>query len=437
VTVTIVGDLDPDLAWDGSGFYGGIEFAPDQPVPLGLRGAATAVCGDPIQGWRILRDPLGINKLFWTQSAGGDVHIAARPHRLIGAGDEFESIRAVPRGVVFDVTSRGRATTSLLPKGWTRNEPSSDGDWQRAARAIRTTLDLYLSAIAGASAQRVFVCLSGGLDSTGIAVLAREHFPGAVFVSFDLSGPGRQSSEDRSVARRVAADLALPLLEVDVTVDELLENLDLVLREGIDWRGFNVHAALVNAAIAAGIRAEIGDASPALVLTGDLANEFLADYSPETFRGVTHYALPKLPPWELRASLVRGLDTSHREVGIFTAWGLTVVQPYAVAVDHYLALSAGFLADDDRKRRLCAAIFGRTLPDYVLARPKVRAQVGGRDGGVLAACIDSGVDDQRLRTRFAALHRTNVDSLDRFIRAGLYRSGLPSLMLESRIDANQ
>ncbi len=42
-----------------------------------------------------------------------------------------------------------------------------------------------------------------------------------------------------------------------MTPDELLEPLDVVLREGIDWRDFNVHAALVNAALAR----EIADAA--------------------------------------------------------------------------------------------------------------------------------------------------------------------------------
>ena len=44
-----------------------------------------------------------------------------------------------------------------------------------AARRIRSTLNRYLTALAAAHAgERVFVCLSGGLDSSGIAALASE-----------------------------------------------------------------------------------------------------------------------------------------------------------------------------------------------------------------------------------------------------------------------
>ena len=76
------------------------------------------------------------------------------------------------------------------------------------------------------------MCLSGGLDSTGIAVLVREHFRNAVAVSFDLQRPGGRVSEDRRVAERLARDLDLPLLEADATEDQLFELLDTVLTGG-------------------------------------------------------------------------------------------------------------------------------------------------------------------------------------------------------------
>jgi len=98
-----------------------------------------------------------------------------------------------------------------------------------------------------------FVCLSGGLDSTGIAVLVREHFRNVVAVGFDLQRPDGRMSEDRQVAERLARDLDLPLLEADVTEDRLFDMLDTVLVEGIDWRDFNVHAGLVNAVLAQAI----------------------------------------------------------------------------------------------------------------------------------------------------------------------------------------
>jgi asparagine synthetase B (glutamine-hydrolysing) len=429
--IQVVGDLDATFAWDGARLYQRTDLAPGRQVSV-LRGAAATVSASPQRDrWRIVRDPLGLNKLFWAPGPGGDVSFAARPWRLIESGHELDEISAVPRGLVLDLGRGARepASGSLVPEAWSNPQP--DGvDVETAGRRIRDQLDRYLGAIAaGRRESPVFVCLSGGIDSSGIAALVADHFPDAVAVSFDLERRGGAASEDRRVAGRVARDLRLPLLEASATGNDLLEPLDTVLREGIDWRDFNVHAALVNAALARAIAgaADSSDGRP-LIFTGDLANEFLVDYQPERYRGETYYALPRIPPLALRSLLVRGLDTSHREVGIFAAWSLALIQPYAVAVDTYMRLPEAFLREPDRKQRLSSACFGKAVPSYVLARGKARAQVGGAhaEGGVLAVCVDRGIDAAALRRRFAELHgASDGRSLDRFIRAGLYRAAPP------------
>ena len=222
----------------------------------------------------------------------------------------------------------------------------------------------------------------------------------------------------------VSKELGIPLLEASVTEAELLDRLDAVLIEGIDWRDFNVHAALVNAALADAIA---GMSEDAIVLTGDLANEFLVDYEPESIGGQVYYRLPRLAPRALRASLVRGLDTCHREIGIFVARGLTLVQPYAAAVDSYLSLPEGFLRREDRKTHLCRIVFGSLVPERVYGRKKVRAQIGSTSGtGVLGLCLDRGIDGEWLHRRFCLLHRIDVAEADRFMRGGRYRSAIPA-----------
>ncbi len=87
---------------------------------------------------------------------------------------------------------------------------------------------------------------------------------------------------------------------------------------------------------------------------------------------------------------MRGLDTSHREVGVFAAWDLSLVQPYAVAVDAYMLLPEKFLRLADRKDRLCRATFGEGVPDYVFTRPKTRAQVGDEHERGCSRCASTG-----------------------------------------------
>lgn len=434
----LIGPLDPNFAWDGYTLYDQSDFRVELDPPYGLRGAAASVQSGADGTWRILRDPLGINKLFWARDGArngdGDVAVAARPRRLVDEGWPFEHVRAVPYGCVLDLRPDAPAPVwrSLVPDAWFSADRAGEDGIEAIGRRIRVVLDRYLAALAAAyPAAQVFVCLSGGLDSSGIAALARRHFTDAVAVSFDLTRPGGRTSEDRRTAEFLARDLDLPLLDVTVTEEELLGKLDTVLVEGIDWRDFNVHAGLVNAALADAVRRAArhhgGDGST-IVLTGDLVNEFLVDYHPETYRGGTYYGLPRLSHGALRTSLVRGLDTSHREVGVFGAWGLPVVQPYAAAVDEYLALSGRLLALQNRKQQLCRAVFGRLIPEYVYARPKARAQVGDSDtgDGVLATCVDRGLDSVWLRQRFSELHGvTDPGALDRFMRAGRYRSAAP------------
>lgn len=435
--VRLLGSLDPNAGWAGGALLDGNGGDPLAPVPQALRGAYASV---DVAGAtaRLVRDPLGLGKLFW--APGGDwVLVSARPHHLVGAGCRFAAIRAVPPGAVIHLD---------LATGDEHVEPLDDPARhagavecvETLAERIRDTLHDYCAALAAAHPRApVFVCLSGGLDSAGIAVLARAHFSDVTAVSFDLDRGDAPPSADRRGAERLAADLGLALLAVTVTEEELLEGLDMALLEGIDWRDFNVHAALVNVALGRGIAAHAAARgttpapdSPApaapLVLTGDLANEFICDYHAETYGGRTYYALPRLPPATLQRTLVRGVETSHRETGPFAAWGLRLIQPYAPAVDHYLALPETLLADPTRKERLCSLIFAGAIPDHVYTRPKTRAQIGDPAGrGVLAVCIDRGIDQAWLRRRFAELHRV-VDPtlLERFIRGGRYRSGVPA-----------
>jgi hypothetical protein len=102
-SVRVLGRLDPNFAWDGSRLYDRSDFRPGNDLPVDLRGAAASVEGGLSSVWRLLRDPLGINKLFWAEDAEGDILVAARPYLLVEAGHRFEEIRAIPSGSVVDL----------------------------------------------------------------------------------------------------------------------------------------------------------------------------------------------------------------------------------------------------------------------------------------------------------------------------------------------
>ena len=319
-----------------------------------------------------------------------------------------------------------RPPARLVPDG--RWSPRLEIEVEAAGREIREVLDRYLSAIATQHpGARAFVCLSGGLDSSGIARSSR----------ITSRTPSRSASTWRSGAAEGARTGARPSTGARSgpaagrghcharRATRLARHR---AREGIDWRDFNVHAALVNAALAAAIAdaAEVAGAAAGL------------HWRPG--ERVPRRLPPRALPWgrpTIAASartgcappiLVRGLDTCHREVGVFGAWHLPLIQPYAVAVDTYCGFptpsSGSPTARSAFARRSSATPPGLRLPPQGSRTGWRRGQAGG----VLAACVDRGVDADALRRRFAELHGVADDrSLDRFIRAGGYRARAPSI----------
>jgi asparagine synthetase B (glutamine-hydrolysing) len=406
----LIDQPDAFFSWDGTAFHSTLPPGPAEGAFAGLDAPNN----------RLVRDPLGLGKLFWAP-ASGTVHLASRLSALTSRGHPLAACRAFPANTAVSYAG-----------GVPKVEPVVAGDDEHdvpvetLARRIHDNTARYIEAILRERTGPAVVCLSGGLDSTAVAALVREVRPDAVAITFDLA---RQHSDDSDAAARAARHLGLNLETAVHTPDALFELLDMVLVEGIDWRDFNVHAGLVNAGLGLSIAALLGDrCGTATVFTGDLVNELLADYHSETYDGREYYRLPRLPLPALRTTLVRGLETGHREIGVFGHFGLRVVQPYAAARPDFLRLPEELLGTGPGKATLYRLMFGDTLPPSAYGRPKTRAQVGSADRGqgVLAACIDAGYDADRLALRFAQLHGLDDPrDLTGFLRGGRTRTAIP------------
>ena len=378
----------------------------------------------------LARDLLGINKLFFAVGPDGTVESANYWIELIGRGHAAEAIWSVPAGHVVVVAPEPRALT-LTRYAELEFDDSEGGDARSLAthsRRIERRLTSVFRRIGDAVRGRpLYVSLSGGLDSTTVAVLTGEMLGEFTAVSFAVDdGTGGPGSEDLAYATRVAADLGVRLEPVLATPDDVLGLLDTALVYGQDWRDFNVHCALVNAAIGRAIRTRhAAGAGPApLLLTGDVMNELVADYTPVSYGGRDHYHLPRLSPGRLRRFLVAGLDAGDREVGVLRHYGVDVVQPYAMCADAYAALPPAIVESPQAKQRLVRAVMGDRVPGYVYERPKTRAQAGGSTTirGTLSVLVDRGIDGNWLARRFAELCAIDPTWLPQFIRGGHYRS---------------
>ena len=92
---------------------------------------------------------------------------------------------------------------------------------------------------------------------------------------------------------------------------------------------------------------------------------------------------------------MRGLDAGDREIGVFNAFGLRVCQPYSSVSDDYISIPGKYLEMPDSKMMLNSHLLPVSLIDKV-GKAKVRAQVGGKDGGVLGAFHRIGLQEKDL-----------------------------------------
>jgi asparagine synthetase B (glutamine-hydrolysing) len=373
----------------------------------------------------LVRDALGVNKLFFAVGADGQVASSNFMAALVAQGHPLQAISSVPSGHVLSIEPGARAF-ELRPHT-TISFAGGDGQSLEACAArFRDALTAAFRQIAAVAAGRsTYVTLSGGLDSTVIAAMACEHLVRPVGLTFvvaeDRSAATQQS--DLWHATRVAEHFGIELEVIEVAAEQLVAHLDDVLLFGQDHRDFNVHCGLVNDAVARWLAARHEGGARPLVLTGDGMNELVADYTPVRHRGHRYYDLPELPPDQLRRFLVAGLDSGDREVGIFAARGSDVIQPYLMCAQAVAALPGRYLQSDAAKQELVRSFMGDRVPRHVYERPKVRAQVAssGEVRGTLAALSARGIDADVLTRRFAALLRAPEHDVRNLIRGGLYR----------------
>lgn len=377
----------------------------------------------------LVRDRLGVNKLFFALD-GERVRSSNYIVDLVGEGHPLERIFSVPMGCAMTIRPSSRHLELAHHASLDFAAPGGEeASLETCAERIRARLETVFERLGQVLSGRcVFVTLSGGLDSTTIAALARRHLGSFTAVTFAMADPrtGTGASDDLDFARLVADRLGVPIETVSATGADVAAFVDLALLYGQDWRDFNVHCAVVNAVIADHLARRYGTdpAGRPVVLTGDVMNELMADYAPVTLDERTYYRLPRLPLDRLRRHLVAGLDAGDREVGVFARFGIDVIQPYALVADAYAALPSSRVEGEQAKQRLARAVMGDAIPEEIYERPKVRAQIGGDDGagGTLRALLDAGVTRERLRARFAELLGCSAAARDRLIRAGFYRS---------------
>jgi asparagine synthetase B (glutamine-hydrolysing) len=310
-----------------------------------------------------------------------------------------------------------------------------DLEWFR--RKVAGTLDAAMLWLKSTFPNTSFaISLSGGLDSSVVASLAKKNLKSVVAVCFSLlserdakawlEGVAPEKlesvSEDFLSAFEVAKALDMPFFPIFRTSSTVLSAVRNAAKLCQDWRDFNVHCAVVNLFLAQDLRALFPDRK-VVVLTGDLMNEFICDYHEEVIDGTVYYPQPRVPIENRRRFFIRGLDAGDREIGVFYAYGLPVCQVFSTVAEHYLRVPGEVLSHPEIKETLNGHLLAPILRDKV-SKSKRRAQVGGVNGGILGIFHRLGLDQHRLKEMWIdslPVHMRGDKPLD-IIQFGRYRT---------------
>jgi asparagine synthetase B (glutamine-hydrolysing) len=400
-----------------------------RPLPCGQYAFAVAR-GNSI---RLARDPIGCNKLFFGLNGEGQLVAGNRAVQVWHRGVALAAIGSCPPGHVLEVSRGGvRDLGGSDVSGIAPDLGLSVADFSAESRAILDQAFTWLaSEFKGC---RFVVCLSGGLDSSLVASFAATHLSNVAAASFTYLDRGDlqrlalgapttelEVSEDFRCAAAVATALEMPFLPVVRSREAVADAVRSSVQLCQDWRDFNVHCATVNLFLAQDIRAAF-PGEKVVVLTGDLMNEYVCDYSEERVGNTVYYKIPRIPMDKRRRYFVRGLDAGDREIGVFSAYGLVACQPFAVLAERYIRIPAPLLEQPDLKW----ALNGPLLAPQVMAhvnRAKTRAQVGGKDLGTLGLYHQLGIGEDQLRRAWQDQFPTErPETCDEFIQFGRYKA---------------
>lgn len=380
----------------------------------------------------LIRDRLGINKLFYHLDKASQVLTVANfVSELADSVQDFNGIFSVPPGFYLKIHSVTGGKELINYYDISRVESCSLElfDFKRFAEQTRASLtNLFESLNRKYKGSRFVVCLSGGLDSSIVASFAKRFLDSVVATTFTYGSPEKSSkgasvSEDFSAASKIATTLQLPFIPIVKEKHLDLETLDEILLRCQDWRDFNVHCAWLNYQIGKEIRLQFPD-EHLIFLTGDLMNEFVADYTPVVYKDTTYYPQPKISRDRFRRFLIYGLDTSDREVGIFHHWNITTIQPFSILAESYLSIPEEVIQLSNCKELLNLPLVSDSNIETLVVKTKVRAQVGGSNGGTLGLFHDSKLTQSKLKERWDSLFARNTRGVDTlpFIISGRYRS---------------
>jgi asparagine synthase (glutamine-hydrolysing) len=358
--------LRQQAVWDG-----GRPPLPD-PAALEQEREPFALAAARPDGLFLARDPLGVGPLYYGRTDDGALCFASEVKALL---EVTQDVREFPPGTWYDGQEGFRAFSGV------ERCPVLSRDVGEIASGLRLRLE---QAVCRRVSSQVMGCwLSGGLDSSAMAALARAHVPRLHTFAAGLPG-----APDLGFARQVADFLDTEHHQVVVTLDELLAVLPEVIYHLESFDALLVRSSVTNYLVGKVAADYVG-----VVFSGEGGDELFAGYA----------YLRELSPEQLPAELVditgrlhnTALQRVDRSAG---AHGLVAHVPfldsdvveYAMHIPPQLKLRRDGAATEKwilRQSLLDA------LPDEVLWRRKAKFWQGAGVGELLAQYAEEQISD--------------------------------------------
>ena len=321
-------------------------------------------------GGRVIaaRDPIGIKPLYIGRR-GDALYLASEIKALVGRVDTLEEF---PPGHLFD-------DGADMERYYTVPEPRCElMDPEETAALVRDTLERAVVKRLRSDVP-LGAFLSGGLDSSIIAALARRHLD-----TLHTFAVGLEGSEDLDAARRVAEHIGSKHHETIIRPDELVRELPTIL-----YHLESYDQDLVRSAAPTWFVARMASQTVKVVLTGEGADELFAGYA---------YYKNYADRSEMHRELHRSITTMHninlqRVDRMTMAHGLEARVPFldlemidlAMRIDPALKMRRTQTANIEKW--ILRHAFEDLLPDDIVWRDKAQFDQGSGTDVALAASM--------------------------------------------------
>jgi hypothetical protein len=381
----------------------------------------------------VARDHLGCKKIFWGITKKGKIIFSDNFIDLYNKTKNAESIKSCPAGFIIFINKNATIIKKINIKRL-NNENYSFINLKSYSNKIKKKIFLYLQGIRKLYGNKVYVCLSGGLDSTIIAYLAKKVFKEVIAISCSMLSDKQYKmlldkkhlsknlnvSDDLKNARKISKELGIKFKSIYFPESNCIKDLKKTMYACQDWRDFNVHCAILNFQIAK-ILISDKNYNNEPVLTGDLMNEYLADYKSEKINGIEYYPQMKQPVSVKQRYLIKGLESSDRENGIFNFFKIPIFQPYSFVDMYYKHLPKKYLNKKKIKELLNGNIVNKKILNLI-SKKKMRAQIGGGSRGILGFMIKKKIFQKTLEKKFCQNFKISKKFISSFIDVGSYKN---------------